>query len=66
MSYLPDALRRASGCTVQAAAIWHRHRFGQPTLRSRSPTTIDPCNSSSPEGGNAYECLVHHQGSTAE
>ena len=25
MSYLPDALRLASGCTVQAAAIWHRH-----------------------------------------
>lgn len=42
MSYLPGALRLASGCTVQAAAIWHRHKFGQPTLRSRSPTTTNP------------------------
>jgi len=33
MSYLPDALRRASGCTVQAAAIWHRHRSdNRPTV----------------------------------
>jgi hypothetical protein len=66
MSYLPGALRLASGCTVQAAAIWHRHSsdnrpYGYGRLRP-----LTPWNSSSSKEGNAYEGLVDHQGSTAQ